>query len=101
MKVLKAFANNKMRSNVNIKFWSNNVIHTGDIVSIIYDEKERYFKIESVETEGDTRLAAYAANYGYYNLLKNIDLREILELPITLIEDQDTIKRLSNESRYC
>lgn len=103
MKILKVFEKNEKRGNIRIKFCSKNVLHIGNVVSIIYDEKVRYFKIDEIETDDNDNdnLIVYAFNYGYYDLLRNIDIRELLESSITLIEDAQTLKDLSKQSTYC
>ncbi len=90
------------RGGVSITFSTTDQIAYGDIVSIEYDSKTRYFKVSYVETINQFVVNCEATNYGYYNLLRNIkDIRDLLGLKITIVTDEDEIKKLKNQSHYC
>lgn len=76
----------------------------GNIVFIEFENKTRYFEIISItgfHKDIDPILNVRAKNYGYYDLIKNVDIRDIMYKPIEFVTDIDVNTKLRKESCYC
>jgi hypothetical protein len=108
MKIIKASkaSSGRMRgAGIIIEFYCDEVYNVGDVVSINYDGRIRYFKISELKATADDS-ASYlyytAEEYGYYTIMKGkIDLRELINLDLTLVTDEERLNELSQESRFC
>jgi|GEM_PF-3604737 len=99
MKVNCAFE--KRERNIGIKFNSYVKMNKNNIVSLEYENKIRYFQVDEVITcDNKDILHVTALNYGYYGKLNNIDLRDLIGLTVSIINDEQIIKDLNKESRY-
>lgn len=100
MKVKKSYVEKDKK--INITFETNEELFIGDIVSIQYGSETRYFEIFKVETNEvepeDFVLTVYAKNYGYYDIIRKIDLRRILLEKVSIVNDDDILKKLHRSS---
>lgn len=96
---------NERGNGLTIEFSTNEQINIGNIVSIIFEDKTRYFEVVNIKTDFSNGvkpiLIVKAKNYGYYDLIKNIDIRNIMYKPVEFVIDPDIIAQLRKESRYC
>lgn len=102
MKINKAVEDESRDSGLYIYIEGETVHHTGDIFSIEYQGKPRYFKAEKVIARNKETLLIKAKEYGYYNqIFGGIDIRELIDMEVSHITDQDVLSRLHKEARYC
>lgn len=102
IKVSKASSSRMRSGDIEIKFYSNDSHNVGDVVSLDYDGRKRYFKINEVFTDTGKYLYYTASEYGYYTIIKgSIDLRKLYDLDVEIVTDEERLKELSQESRFC
>ena len=84
---------------VKIQVLTNEFLDVGTILEISYKDIPRYFKVLKVQTaiESKDKITLIAENYGYYNLLSDVDIRELLALDIKVIKDENIIKKIRRE----
>ena len=86
-----------------ISFNTNEVIKLDEYVLLSLDDKLHSFKIHAININ-DTSFDIEAHEVGYYNLfhnMDNFDLRTLVSLDITLVEDEEVKKKIYKESCYC
>ena len=87
-----------------ITFQSEESLSVGSVVSIHLNDMKRFFKIAEVSTTDSETLEYAAENYGYWgkkiDKIKDLDLRTLVDLPITLVTDKDQLKLLVNSSAF-
>lgn len=93
---------------LDIKFKSSKNIRCGDVVSIEVHGETKYFKVNKVEAVSSTMLSCLsceAVGFGYgSDVIEELDLkdiRELINLKVTKIDDNDKIKELSRRNKYC
>jgi hypothetical protein len=78
-------------------------INIGAKLSLTLEDKEYYFEVSELETSGGN-LIVRARQVGYYNKIKNkknLDLRSLIGLEVSIITDPEVINEINQESRYC
>lgn len=102
MKINKAIENEDRGECLSIYFESDEVHHVGDIFSILYKEKKVYFKAIKVFATTEETLLIKASEYGYYGkVFKEVDIRELINMTVKHVTDEETIEQLHKEARYC
>ena len=77
-------------------------INLDTYLKIVFEEKDRYFKVEEVDTMNG-EIIFTAAETGYYNALydnKKLDINRLVGLEIEVVTDIETIKKLMRESNF-
>jgi hypothetical protein len=94
-----------------IAFFSNPNVHVNDYVGLKFREKEFIFKVDTITTmeapvrNGSKLINVIASQVGYYadnlNTMENIDIRDVAGTEIYMITDEEKIKRIEHQSRWC
>lgn len=104
MEVIKAYWGSEYgldKTKVCIRVASKGKVTKGNVLKISYQDRDRFFKVLYVETDGKTQLIADAYNCGYYYKINNdIDLRDLVGLTAELIADTEKIKELAKQDNY-
>lgn len=84
---------------VKIQVLTNEFLDVGSILEVSYKDIPRYFKVSKIQTSLDYKnnLILIAENYGYYNLLSDVDIRDLLALDIKVVKDENIIKKIKKE----
>jgi hypothetical protein len=99
------------RNSFMIEFTSRDLIHPEQTYSLIYHDKKHYFRIVEVKTNDYNALDISASNtlnitateIGYYNLFVkiSIDIRALIDLPLSQVTDREELKKVAEECSYC
>lgn len=105
MNVESVSVNDKTFGVLSIKFKSVANIRSGDVVSIDLNGVPKYFKVNNIEVVPPRRLMCTATGYGYgrdvVEELDVADIRDLIDLKVTKVDDYDKIKELEKRNRYC
>jgi hypothetical protein len=102
MRINKAVEDKSRDSGLHIYIESEAVHHAGDLFSIDYEGKPRYFKAEKVIAHNKEILLIKAKEYGYYNkIFGHVDIRKLIDMEVSHITDPEIFSRLHKEACYC
>jgi hypothetical protein len=97
-------AQTKLISGTSILFTTDQVVAIDDLFKTTYEDKTLYFKVTVVAATDSEYLSISATQTGYYSQvrkMKGFDVRNLLDLPLELVEDAETIEKLRKESTFC
>ena len=87
-----------------ITFDSMENLTMGTYLSIMYENKKHYFQINKISVYCDT-LMITAKEVGYFasnfRKMPDFDLRKLVDLDITVITDDESIKKIREMSCWC
>ncbi len=93
------------KSGLTIIFNTAEKLTLNSYVKITYLEKERLFKVVTVEAEDALRVNAIAREAGYWATKlsedSDFDLKDILGLGVVLITEPNEISEIQKRERYC
>ena len=87
-----------------IKTVSVDDISIGTTLSILYDEKEHYFEIININTDGIGTISVKAKEIAYWcNRFDHIkvDIRNLLYKDIQKVTDDEKLKQIAKENCWC
>lgn len=91
--------------NTTIEFETLLNLNLKDMLSVTVNNEEHYFVVKNIKAQDDHAITVKAVEEGYssnyLNRESNIDIRALIGLRINKIEDEETIKRIKKESRWC
>lgn len=105
LKIITAqLAKTKLISGASILFTTDTPVGINDLFKVVYNDKILYFKATVVAAIDESYLSISAEQTGYYhNLMKmgGLDVRDLLNLPVEAVIDEETIKQVNTSSTYC
>lgn len=94
----------RMSSGCFIDYISKENVIKDSIIEILYEDVEHYFSVSDISIDGDY-LNISAREIGYYATKfyhkGNIDLRNLIGLNITKVEDSEKIIKIKKMSCWC
>ena len=95
----------RVRKGVYIDYISIDNVIKGDIVGITVSGKEHYFEVSDITITEDRNLKVSARETGYYGSKfendSTFDLRDLINITVTNITDEDVKKKIYNDSCLC
>jgi hypothetical protein len=86
-----------------IEFSTDQAINDSGVVEIVYDGSSKPFNIIEVEIVGGNLLGR-AVECGYYSKLgnnKELDIRTLIGIDVTLVTDEKRLAQIYKQSCYC
>lgn len=89
-----------------ITFITTDIIGLDNILSITTpDEKKHYFAPITVSAGDDDEMAVIANETGYFawkiERIKGFDLRTLVDLPVSIVTDEEELKKVREQSSWC
>ena len=77
----------------------------GDVFSLSYQDKERYYRAEEISTIADSENVEVAlVEYGYWadypSKNREFDVRELMGLPVSRVTDSVLLKNIATANNY-
>lgn len=94
----------RINGGVHIEFVSKENVIKGSNFEITHENHKHYFEVTDISIEGDD-LSVKAKEVGYwakkFDQKKDLDLRNLIGLPINSVEDQETVLKIREMSLWC
>ena len=89
---------------VYIDYVSKDNVIKGSYVEVTYEGKTHYFEAKDIATEGEN-LKVTACEVGYYahkfDEMPNLDIRSIIGLAVSRVDDPSAISKIREASCWC
>lgn len=94
----------RTRGGTYISFLTDATIKKGDKLDIVIENKDHHFEVMEITIAG-SELSIKALEVGYWATLldrkNSFDLRSLIGLPVTLVEDKTKLAKIHEESCWC
>lgn len=88
-----------------ITFQTDKPVFSGDIFTLHFDGKDRYYKAEEISTIDKENVEVAATEYGYIgsrlSRQPKFDVRSLLDLELTQVTDEEKLKQIAKSSTLC
>jgi len=94
----------KVKKGTYITFETNVNITIGKYIDVIFDNKTHHFETKDISIKGEN-LIVDACEVGYYatkfDNMKDFDLRNLIGSEVSLVTDDEKIKKINEQSGWC
>lgn len=88
-----------------VTFQTDKPVFNGDIFTLHFDGKDRYYKVEEISTIDKTHVEVAATEYGYIRSRLSrepkFDVRSLLDLELTQVTDKEKIRQITMSASLC